>query len=139
MKVRNLVALLALATMVLAACGGGTTATTQPSGEGSATTGDDDIGDETSEWGLPLIDPLDVDPGVDIGIAGSSTVFPLSEAVLARWIDEGGPEYSIDSIGSGGGLERFCVEGASDVANASRQINDEEVAACTDTWGTPPI
>ncbi len=138
MKVRNLVALLALATMVLAACGGGTTATTQPSGEGPATTGDD-MGGETSAWGLPLIDPLDVDPGVDIGIAGSSTVFPLSEAVLARWIDEGGPEYSIDSIGSGGGLERFCVEGASDVANASRQINDEEVAACTDTWGTPPI
>jgi len=139
MKVRNLVALLALLAVALAACGGGSTAITEPSGEGSATTGNDDMGGETSDWGLPLIDPLDVDPGVDIGIAGSSTVFPLSEAVLARWIDEGGPEYSIDSIGSGGGLERFCVEGASDVANASRQINDEEIAACTETWGTPPI
>jgi phosphate transport system substrate-binding protein len=36
-------------------------------------------------------------------------------------------------------LERFCIEGASDIANASRQIDDEEFAACTDTWGTEPI
>jgi phosphate binding protein len=89
-------------------------------------------------YGLPLIDPLSVTPG-DIGMAGSSTVFPLSTAVLAQWIDEGGPEYSLDSIGSGGGFERFCVEGASDISNASRAIKDEEKAACADTWGSEPI
>ena len=89
-------------------------------------------------YGLPLIDPLDATPG-DVGMAGSSTVFPLSTAVLAQWIDEGGPEYSLDSIGSSGGLERFCVEGASDIANASRAIKDEEVADCVATWGSEPI
>jgi len=94
-------------------------------------------GGETSPWGLPLVDPLDVASG-DIGIAGSSTVFPLSTAVLTRWIDEGGPEYSIDSIGSGGGFERFCVEGASDISNASRPIKDEEVEACR-SIGREPI
>jgi phosphate transport system substrate-binding protein len=92
-----------------------------------------------SDLGLPVIDPLEVDPGVDIGIAGSSTVFPLSTELLSQWIDEGGPEYTIDSIGSGGGLERFCVEGASDIANSSRRINEEEIAACTETWGSTPI
>src|SRR5688572_22467391 len=70
---------------------------------------------ETSHWGLPLIDPIDVDPSVDVSIAGSSTVFPLSTAILTRWIDEGGPEYSIDSIGSGGGFDRFCSEAAIDI------------------------
>jgi phosphate binding protein len=63
----------------------------------------------------------------------------LSTEVLSQWIDEGGPEYTIDSIGSGGGLERFCVEGASDIANASRPIDDEEIAACTETWSGEPI
>lgn len=98
----------------------------------------DDAPGETSQWGLPVIDPIDVDAGVDIAIAGSSTVFPLSTAVLSQWIDEGGPEYTIDSIGSGGGLERFCVEGASDIANASRAIADDEIAACEEI-GRPPI
>ncbi|NIR39740.1 MAG: hypothetical protein GWN07_28240, partial [Actinobacteria bacterium] len=59
-------------------------------------------------------------------IAGSSTVFPLSTAVMSLWEDEGGPGYAIDSIGSGGGFERFCVEGASDISNASRPIRDGE-------------
>ena len=58
-------------------------------------------------------------------------MFPLSVAVIDKWIDEGGPEYSIDSIGSGGGFERFCVEGASDISNASRPIKDSEVESCS--------
>ncbi len=63
-------------------------------------------------FGLPVIDPIDVDASVTLDIAGSSTVFPLSVAVVSLWEDEGGPPYEIASIGSGGGLERFCVEGA---------------------------
>ena len=154
MKVRNLAALVALMALVLAACGSGDSTDTTEASEDPATTaaaeepdsteapddGDEDMDDmELSQWGLPIIDPLDVDPGVTIGIAGSSTVFPLSTAVMTQWIDEGGPEYPIDSIGSGGGLERFCVEGASDIANASRAINEEEFADCTETWGSEPI
>jgi phosphate transport system substrate-binding protein len=104
-----------------------TTTTTADGGAGDTTT--TEAMGNTSPWGLPIIDPLDVPQG-DIAIAGSSTVFPLSVAILDQWIDEGGPEYAIDSIGSGGGFERFCVEGASDISNASRAIKDEEVAAC---------
>lgn len=134
--------------LLLAACGADDATTTTAAGDIPATSAAPDEPDttetpgeapgETSQWGLPVIDPIDVDPGVDIAIAGSSTVFPLSTAVLSQWIDEGGPEYTIDSIGSGGGLERFCVEGASDIANASRAIADDEVAACEEI-GRPPI
>ena len=140
MKVRisRLIALFAVLALVLAACGDGAedTTTTAGSEEPSTTAAAEEPTTTaaaempTSDLGLPVIDPLDVDPGVDVLIAGSSTVFPLSTAVLSQWIDEGGPEYSIDSIGSGGGLERFCVEGASDIANASRPIDEEETAAC---------
>jgi phosphate transport system substrate-binding protein len=37
---------------------------------------------------------------------------------------------TVDSIGSGAGLERFCVAGETDIANASRPINESEVESC---------
>jgi phosphate binding protein len=150
-RIKRLTALMVVLVVVLAACGDGaeeaTTTegaeeTTAPSEETTAPSEETVPAEEPTEeceFGLPCIDPIDVDPGVDVLIAGSSTVFPLSTAVVSQWIDEGGPEYSIDSIGSGGGLERFCIEGASDIANASRAIDEEEFAACTETWGSEPI
>ncbi len=144
-------ALLAVLALVLAACSpaedGGDT--TEPSAEPTTTAASPtttDGGSETTEppmddmcaFDLPCVDPLDVSAG-EIAMAGSSTVFPLSAAMLAMWEDEGGPSYGLDSIGSGGGFERFCVEGASDISNASRAIKDEEVTSCMDTWGSEPI
>jgi phosphate transport system substrate-binding protein len=134
-RLRGTIGLTAVLALVLAACGGGAeTTTTADGGSGSATT--EAMGETTttdgmamSDLGLPIIDPLDVTPG-EVAIAGSSTVFPLSTAVLTMWEDEGGPQYTLDSIGSGGGFERFCVEGASDISNASRPIKDEEITAC---------
>ena len=105
MRSRRFTALVAVLALALAACGGGdgddTTTTTAGDGGDTTTTSGDDMGGETSDLGLPIIDPIDVELGVDVGIAGSSTVFPLSTAVLSQWIDEGGPEYTIDSIGCG--------------------------------------
>ena len=148
MKIRLIraTAMMAAVALLVAACGSetGGEASDTPAPETSAapdTTESGDLGDdtaETSQWGIPVVDPLDVDAGVDVGIAGSSTVFPLSTAVLSQWIDEGGPEYSIDSIGSGGGFERVCVEGASDISNASRPIKPEEVESCN-AIGREPI
>ncbi len=78
---------------------------------------------------LPEVDPLDVTG--DIITAGSSTVFPLSEAVAELFIDEGyGGNVTIDSIGTGAGFERFCVAGETDVSNASRAIKDSEIESC---------
>ncbi len=129
--IRNprLLAAVAALSLIVAACGGdgggadgGATTTAAP----TTTSGSMDVNPLT---GLPEIDPLDVPEG-DVAIAGSSTVFPLSTAIMSLWEDEGGPGYAIDSIGSGGGFERFCVEGASDISNASRPIKDTEVEAC---------
>ena len=85
---------------------------------------------------LPPVNPLQVS-GDSIS-AGSSTVFPLSEAVAELFIDEGyGGNITIDSIGTGGGFERFCVAGETDIANASRPIKEEETANCEAIGRTP--
>lgn len=138
-KLMKLAVLVAILAMIAAACSSDsdeTTTTAGDSGGETTTTAGDSGGDDMGAYGLPVIDPLDVTPG-DIGIAGSSTVFPLSTAVLSQWIDEGGTEYAIDSIGSGGGFERFCVEGASDISNASRPIKDSEIESCESIGRTP--
>jgi phosphate transport system substrate-binding protein len=86
---------------------------------------------------LPAVNPLEVEG--NILLAGSSTVFPLAEAMVNRFEDEGySGQITIDSIGSGAGLERFCEAGESDIANASRPIRDTEVDACR-TIGREPI
>ncbi len=75
----------------------------------------------------------------DIVTAGSSTVFPLSERMKQRFEEEGYTGViTIDSIGSGGGYERFCVNGETDISNASRAIKDSEVESCQ-SIGREPI
>lgn len=131
-KPRISLSLVAVVAVLVASCGSGDAVETPAADTTSSipvTQTDSGVPVATSDLGLPVIDPLDVPPG-EVAIAGSSTVFPLSTAVMSLWEDEGGPGYPIDSIGSGGGFERFCVEGASDISNASRPINDEEVEAC---------
>ena len=83
---------------------------------------------------LPGIELAEVIPAFvegDIIAAGSSTVFPLSDAIATRFRDEGyAGNITVDSIGSGAGFERFCAEGVTDVANASRPIKDAELENC---------
>lgn len=67
-----------------------------------------------------------------INAAGSSTVFPLEEAIAQNFTDEGfAGQININSVGTGGGFEAFCVNGETDIANASRTIKDSETASCT--------
>jgi phosphate transport system substrate-binding protein len=59
--------------------------------------------------------------------------------MAARFQDEGySGNITIDSIGSGAGFERFCVEGETDISNASRAIKDSEVESCQ-SIGRDPI
>lgn len=82
------------------------------------------------------IDPSQVEG--DIVSAGSSTVFPLSEAIVNLFEEEGYQgQVTVDSIGSGAGFERFCA-GETDISNASRAIKDSEVEACQ-AIGNDPI
>jgi phosphate transport system substrate-binding protein len=78
---------------------------------------------------LPEVDPAALTG--NIVAAGSSTVFPLAEAIAENFNGEGfGGEITVDSIGSGAGFERFCKTGEIDIANASRGIKDTEKEAC---------
>lgn len=86
---------------------------------------------------LPEVDPAAVTG--DMITAGSSTVFPLSERMAEVFKEDGyAGQITIDSVGTGGGFERFCVAGETDIANASRAIKDDEIAACK-SIGREPI
>lgn len=91
---------------------------------------------------IHMVDLPEVDPAAvtgDIISAGSSTVFPLAEAIAVLFEEEGYTgKITIDSIGSGAGYERFCVAGETDVSNASRAIKDSEVESCQ-SIGREPI
>ncbi len=88
-------------------------------------------GGTAEEVMLPEVDAGSVTG--DIITAGSSTVYPLTERMAERFKDEGyAGNITIDSIGSGAGIERFCVAAETDIANSSRAINDEERQQCAD-------
>jgi len=65
----------------------------------------------------------------EVRINGSSTVFPISEAVAEEFSLVSRVRVNVGSSGTGGGLEMFC-RGEIDVASASRPIRDDEVASC---------
>ncbi|MBI3159750.1 MAG: PstS family phosphate ABC transporter substrate-binding protein [Chloroflexi bacterium] len=128
--------MLAVASLILAACGNTATATTQP--QAPAPT-EAPASAPTEQAGVGLLPPVDaLTASGDIVIAGSSTVFPLAEAMIERFDDEGAlGAHTYDSIGSGAGFERFCVAGESDIAGASRAIKDSEIEACKAIGRTP--
>jgi phosphate transport system substrate-binding protein len=63
---------------------------------------------------------------------GSSTVGPLTQAVAEEFNGQApNVQISVDISGTGGGFERFCA-GETDVQNASRAIEEDEIAACAE-------
>jgi len=65
-----------------------------------------------------------------IRIDGSSTVAPLTEAVAEQFMAENsGVRVTVGTSGTGGGFEKFCA-GETDISDASREIEPEEVEAC---------
>jgi phosphate ABC transporter substrate-binding protein, PhoT family (TC 3.A.1.7.1) len=66
-----------------------------------------------------------------VKIDGSSTVFPIAEAVAEEFqlSKRGGVRVTVGISGTGGGFKRFC-RGEVDISNASRPILKEEMAAC---------
>ena len=65
-----------------------------------------------------------------IEIDGSSTVYPITEAVAEEYQRaQPGVKVTVGVSGTGGGFKRFC-NGETDITNASRPIKDEEKALC---------
>jgi phosphate transport system substrate-binding protein len=96
---------IAALTLVLTACGGGDAASGSEGGSGGDVSG-------------------------QVTVDGSSTVFPMSDAA-AELLAEESPdiEVSVSESGTGGGFEKFCA-GQTDISDASRPIDEEEIAAC---------
>jgi phosphate transport system substrate-binding protein len=66
----------------------------------------------------------------EIDIDGSSTVFPISQAVAEDFHKEHpGARISVGLSGTGGGFDKLC-RGEIQISNASRPIEPDEVEAC---------
>ena len=66
-------------------------------------------------------------------IDGSSTVFPITEAMVEDWGDSigGSARVGIGISGTGGGFKKFC-DGETDINDASRPIKASEVLKCAE-------
>ena len=69
--------------------------------------------------------------GEIIKVDGSSTVFPISEAVAEEYqkANPGSPAATVGISGTGGGFQKFC-RGETDISDASRPIRPAEIDAC---------
>lgn len=66
----------------------------------------------------------------NISIDGSSTVFPITQAMAEDFQEDNeGVKIAIGVSGTGGGFKKFCA-GETDISNASRPIKQEEIEKC---------
>ncbi len=65
-----------------------------------------------------------------IAVDGSSTVYPISLAMAEEFqIENPDAQVTVGFAGPGGGFERFCA-GETQISDASRVIEEDEIAAC---------
>ena len=109
-----LTAVLAMFSVVAAACGSSDSPTATPTQSGS-------VSNPTATPVAKLSGTIEVD--------GSSTVFPITQAVAEEFRAAGnnGVQVVVGVSGTGGGFKRF-VTGDTDISNASRPIKDSEAA-----------
>lgn len=117
-----LLAGLAAFALVLVACGDDS-----DDGDGSAatpapTTAASDTGGDNGQY---------ADLSGEIRIDGSSTVFPISEAMAEEFGLVSDVRVNVAFSGTGGGFEKFC-RGETHISDASRPIKQGEIDACAD-------
>lgn len=64
-----------------------------------------------------------------VKIDGSSTVYPISEAVAEEFQNATKTKVTVGISGTGGGFKKFC-RGEIDISNASRPIKQKEIDKC---------
>ena len=100
----------------------------------AAACGDDDGDGNTGDGGETPTEEI----SGSINISGSSTVEPISSLVAEKFQGANpGVEIAVDGPGTSDGFELFC-DGETDISDASRQIEKEELAACAEN-GIEPI
>jgi phosphate transport system substrate-binding protein len=111
---RRFGALVLVAAFAIGACGGGTS--TAP------TAGGTDAASESSAPGSEA--PANLSGSVTID--GSSTVYPITEAVAEEFqLANTGVQVPTSLSGTGGGFKKFCI-GETDINDASRPIKAED-------------
>ncbi|WP_222918197.1 phosphate ABC transporter substrate-binding protein PstS family protein [Natrinema sp. SYSU A 869] len=96
---------------------------------------DDDDDPETTDQGEP---GGSEELSGEVTVTGSSTVYPISEEMAARFMAENpAVTVTVESTGSGGGFERHFCPGDSDINGASRQIKSTEKNHCAENDVTP--
>lgn len=84
-----------------------------------------------------MAEPPNVTDGA-LTIAGSSTVYPLTNALANSFRAQGySGSMQIDSIGTQAGFAEFCRGDEVDIVSASRPITRGELEACRKGRGTP--
>lgn len=145
-RIFSVVLFVTVFSLVIAACSPAATPTAAPAGQPTDAAQQPTATSDQAAATLPAPaaqDPFDINPADysgDIVMAGSSTVFPVSEKMVEMFNADGyngKGNIKLDSIGSGGGFERFCKTGETDISNASRAIKDSEVANCKAINRTP--
>ena len=92
------------ALVILTACGGGSSSSSAPAASAGPT---------------------------EVKLDGSSTVFPISEAVAEEFKKAGNNvNVTVGISGTGGGFQKFC-RGETDISDASRPISKTEMTACS--------
>jgi phosphate transport system substrate-binding protein len=120
---------LAVAALALIACG--------DDDDGDSSSGSSSSGGSSSGGGsngaAPTTAPAEAGISGPVEIDGSSTVFPITEAVAEEFgIANKDVRVTVGISGTGGGFKRFCA-GETDISDASRPIKtgpDSEAAAC---------
>lgn len=121
---RQLASLVAILALLLTACGGDDDSASEeaPAAEasGAAAGGESEA---ASGGGGELSGSIEID--------GSSTVGPLTDAIAEEYAAET-PDVTVNVgiSGTGGGFERFCGSGDTDISNASRPIKEDEAQLC---------
>ena len=109
---------LAAFALITVACGGGGSSSAPTEAAGGSSESDS----EESAY---------ADLSGEIRIDGSSTVFPIAEAMAEEFGYVSDVRVNVAFSGTGGGFEKFC-RGETQISDASRPIKDKEVNACAE-------
>ncbi len=119
---RLTVGLVAILALLATACGSDSATEDAPAPEAGGEAAGSEGG---SSGGGDLSGAIEVD--------GSSTVGPLTDAIAEEYVTvQPNVQVNVAISGTGGGFERFCGDGSTDISNASRPIKDEEAQLCAD-------
>lgn len=141
-NLRILLAMLALLAMVATACASdedGDDAAADPTEEAAAEDEAEPTEDEAAEDEAAEEEPAEEEmadgemASGTIAIDGSSTVAPLTDAITEE-LAAVNPDITVNLgvSGTGGGFERFCGEGSTQISNASRPIEQDEIDLCAE-------